>query len=98
MFAQKEKGNPVYRLQYLQGRITPEQLMRSSSSSFPPNRKAEQLIDVFEREMDVEYGGSNTGFATMALRIACQKNGRSPGRLMTSGPLGGKVYRPVTCI
>ena len=57
MFAQKEKGNPVYRLQYLQGRITPEQLMRSPSSSFPPNRMAAQLIDVFEREMDVEYRG-----------------------------------------
>ena len=31
--------------------------MRSPSRSFPPNRQAEQLIDVFEREMDVEYRG-----------------------------------------
>lgn len=31
--------------------------MRSPSKSFSPNRQAEQLIDVFEREVDTEYRG-----------------------------------------
>jgi lipopolysaccharide export system ATP-binding protein len=50
MFTQKENGNPVYRLQYLKGRMTPEQLMPSPSISSPRNGKADQLIEEFSLE------------------------------------------------
>lgn len=56
MIGQKENGNPVYRLPYMKGRLAPEQLMRSPSIS-PRNGKADQLIDIFEREVEVEYRG-----------------------------------------
>ena len=55
MFAQKENGKSACRLRYLIGRISPEQLMRSPSLSSPG--KADQLIDIFEREVEVEYRG-----------------------------------------
>jgi hypothetical protein len=81
VFALKDKGNPVYRLQHPKGRIAPEDLMRSPSSSFSPNRQAQQLIDVFDREIDVEYRGE---------RYRVRDNGcahRMPQKRQKSRPL-----------